>query len=91
MKYSEDRVGVVSLKIHDRLYLDNDVDYTDEDAALRAIKDAMLKFFKVEDAIDSAVHQKILSLKRGVMPGTPEWEVLYQKYFEEELVRHKLS
>lgn len=90
MRYSEDRIGVVGLKIHDRLYLDNDVDYTDEDAALRTIKETMAEFFKLEDAIDDAVTHKILSLKRGVMPGTPEWQVLYQKYFEEELLKHKL-
>lgn len=85
MKYSEDRIKNVSLQIHDRLYLDNDVDYTDEDEALKVIKDVMLGFFNMEDEIDDAVSKKIATLKRNVTPGTPEWEILYQKYFEEEL------
>lgn len=85
MKYSEDRIKNVALQIHDRLYLDNDVDYTDEDEALKVIKDAMLGFFHMEDEIDDAVSKKIATLKRNVTPGTPEWEILYQKYFEEEL------
>lgn len=88
MSYSEDRIKTVALRIHDRIYLDNDVDYTDEDAALAAIKAVMVKFFATYEQIDDIVTNKILSLKRGVIPGTPEWDVLYQKYVEEELRKH---
>ena len=27
----------------------------------------------------------VASLKRGVVEGSPEWDVMYRKYFEEEL------
>lgn len=90
MKYSEDRIKNIALKIHDRLYLDNDVDYTDEDGSLQVIKDVMLKFFQLEDQIDDIVTQKIMSLKKNVTPGSPEWDVLYRKYFEEEAAKHKM-
>jgi hypothetical protein len=90
MKFSEDRIKKIALQIHDRLYLDNDVDYNNEDEALRAIKKVMLNFFQLEDKIDTLVTQKIYSLKKGVTPGTNEWDILYNKYFEEELVKHKL-
>lgn len=89
MKYSEDRIMNLALQIHDRLYLDNEADYTDEDEALKVIRQTMLGFFSIEDKIDDVVTQKILSLKRGVTPGSSEWEVLYQKYFEEELNKHQ--
>lgn len=85
MKYSEDRIKTLALKIHDRLYLDEDADYTDEEKALAAIKEVMFKFFKIEDQIDDRVRRKILSLKRQVIPGSDEWNILYQKYFEEEM------
>jgi len=90
MKFSEERIGKIALKIHDRLYLDNDVDYTDEDAALAEIKRSMTGFFHVEDLIDESVTKKILSLKKGVSPGSSEWNILYNKYFEEEMAKHKL-
>jgi hypothetical protein len=89
MKYSEDRIMNLALQIHDRLYLDNEVDYTDEDEALKVVRQTMLGFFSLEDRIDDVVTQKILTLKRGVTPGTSEWDVLYQKYFEEELNKHQ--
>lgn len=90
MKFSEDRISKVSLQIHDRLYLDNDVDYTDEDKALAVIKKIMTDFFKLEEKIDEEATRKVLSLKRGVVPGSAEWNILYQKYFEEEMAKHKL-
>ena len=85
MKYSEDRIKNIALQIHDRLYLDNDVDYTDEDEALKVIKDTLLHYFQLEDQLDDIVTKKILSLKRGVTPGSAEWDIMYQKYFEEEM------
>lgn len=88
MKYSEDRIGALALKIHDRLYLDEDVDYTDEDVALACIKKTMTQFFALEDKIDDTVREKINTLKRNVVPHSAEWEILYSKYFEEELKKH---
>lgn len=34
--------------------------------------------------IDTAARRKIESLSRSVPPGSPEWDVLYRKYYEEE-------
>lgn len=90
MKYSEDRIKVLALKIHDKLYLDEAVDYTDDDEALAAIKKVMNKFFQLEDDIDEMVKNKILSLQRQVIPGSDEWKILYRKYFEEEMRKHKM-
>jgi len=90
MKYSEDRIKSLALKIHDRLYLDEDVDYTDEDKALAQIKKVMLEFFSLEDKIDDIVRHKIATLKKNVVQGTPEFDILYQKYFEEEMRKHKI-
>lgn len=90
MKYSEDRIGALSLKIHDRLYLDEDVDYTDEDAALASIRKVMAQFFALEDKIDDIVREKISTLKRNVVPHSTEWQIMYNKYFEEELKKHRL-
>lgn len=90
MRYSEDRIKNLAWTIHDRLYLDEDVDYTDEELALEKVKEIMLKFFKKEDEIDDLVIKKILSLQRKVQPGSQEWGILYQRYFEEEMRKHGL-
>jgi len=90
MKYSEDRIKTLALKIHDKLYLNEDVDYTDDDLALAEIKKVMLKFFQLEDDIDDRVKNKILSLKKQIIPGSDEWNILYRKWVEEEMRKHKM-
>lgn len=85
MRLSEDRISNISHKIHDRLYLDELVDYKDEDEALRLIKKVFTHFLVLEDEVDDFVRTKIQSLKKGVTEGSPEWEVLHHKYFEEEM------
>ncbi len=37
------------------------------------------------DAIDVAARRKIASLKRGVVEGSAEWNILYRRYRDEEL------
>ena len=90
MRYSEDRIKGLALKLHDRLYLNEDVDYTNEDEALACIKKTMLGFFELEDTLDDLVRAKIQTLKKNVVPGTPEWDILYRKYFEEEARKHRV-
>lgn len=85
MKFNEDRLSHIAHKIHDRLYLDEIVDYIDEDEALRVIKKILNDFVALEDQVDDFVRAKVQSLKRGVTEGSPEWEVMHRKYFEEEM------
>ncbi len=84
-KFSDDRISHVAHLIHEKLYQALLVDYPDEEKALREIKKTLIDYFKVEDEADQAAREKISSLKRGVTVGSREWEVLYRKYFEEEL------
>jgi hypothetical protein len=35
------------------------------------------------------VRRKLESLKRGVLEGSSEWDVLYRKYYEEEVAKHR--
>ncbi len=90
MRFSEDRIFTIAHKIHDRLYLDEMVDYTDEDEALRVIKKTAIDFLTLDDQIDDFLRHKIHSLKKGVQEGSPEWEVLYKKYYNEELQKRNL-
>jgi hypothetical protein len=88
MILSEDRVAHLARLVVDGIWNDDLVDYTDDESALRAGKKGLNLFVKQVEEIDKKVQQKIASLKRGVAEGTPEWDVLYGKYFEEEMQRH---
>lgn len=87
MRISEDRVGHLARLVVDGIWDDDLVDYVDDDAALRAAKKGLNEFVKDLEDIDKSVSAKVVSLKRGVPEGSPEWDILYSKYFEEELER----
>ena len=44
---------------------------------------------RTDEAIDALVRRKIESQKRAIIEGSDEWEVLYRKYYEDELSRHR--
>lgn len=82
---SEDRQSHLAHLITDGLWKDDLVDYTDDAVALRTVKLGVSKFIQEEERTDQLVRGKISSLKRGVIEGSPEWDVMYNKYYEEEM------
>jgi len=81
---SEDRQSHLAHKITDAIWNEDLVDYTDEDLALRLAKKAIAEFVKEDSDVDLKAREKVASLKRGVVEGSPEWDILYKKYYEEE-------
>jgi hypothetical protein len=51
---------------------------------LNDIKEAMEHEHELDARLDAIVRKKIDSLSRNVPLGSPEWDVLYRKYYEEE-------
>ena len=84
MIISEDRQSHLAHKITDAIWNADLVDYTDEDLALRIAKKAIAEFVKEDQEIDARARDKVNSLKRNVTEGSPEWDILYRKYYEEE-------
>lgn len=84
MILSEERQTHWAHLITDGIWHDDLVDYADEDQALRLAKKAIIEFVKEHEDIDQKAKAKVASLKRGVMEGTPEWDIMYKKYYEEE-------
>jgi hypothetical protein len=60
-----------------------------EERILREIKRTITGELKFEDEADAAARRTIQSLSRRVPEGSREWDVLYRKYFEEELNRRR--
>jgi hypothetical protein len=61
-----------------------------ERGALAESKRVLAEHFQREDKIDEVVRRKIASLSRRVVPGSTEWDILYRRYFEEELRKRKI-
>lgn len=90
MRLSEDRISHISHLILDMLMQDRAVDAVQpEDKVLREIKRTVTEELRFDDEADTVVRTMIQSLSRKVPEGSREWEVLYQKYREEELRRRR--
>jgi hypothetical protein len=50
----------------------------------REIKRAVIAELQIGEEIDQIVRKKLQSFSRKVVEGSPEWEVLYRKFFREE-------
>ena len=88
MIISEDRQLHLAHIVTDKVWGDDIVDFKDDDLALRAAKMGIISFVKEDIEIDKKAREKVASLKRDVMEGTREWDILYKKYYEEERGRH---
>ncbi len=90
MRLSEDRISHLSHLILDKLVRDRSVDVLQPEAKLlREIKRTISDELKYEDEADEAARRTIQSLSRKVPEGSREWDVLYRKYFEEEMNRRR--
>lgn len=85
MILSEERQTRFAHIIVDGIWDDDLVDYSDDELAIRAAKKAVIKFVQQEGEIDERVRSKLLTLKRGLVEGSPEWDIMYRKYYEEEM------
>ena len=64
------------------------IEKVEEDGKIRAeIKRTLISELKVGEEIDSVVRKKLKSFSRKIIEGSPEWEVLYKKFFKEEEVK----
>jgi uncharacterized protein len=90
VKLSRERVLHLSRLIMGYLDQDDGVEYFEEPKEIRQQIVKMIEAeMKADEMIDALVRRKLESQKRGIIEGSDEWEVLYRKYYEEEVARHR--
>lgn len=90
MTVSEDRISHLAHKIIDRLWRDDLADFPDEPRALNSVKESITAYFALAEEVDKVVRQKLASYSQAKVPGSREWDILYQKFYREELDKRKL-
>ena len=92
MLLSEEKISHLAHRILNGLSEDLELEWrVDETRVLREIKEAILSALRLEAEIDRIVRQRLASYSRPIAEGSPEWEVLYRKSFNEELRKRKKS
>lgn len=89
MKLSREKVLHMSHLILRYLDTEDSVEYFDEPQEIRqTIVKIIMDEMKNDELIDALVRRKLETQKR-VVEGSDEWDVLYRKYYEEEVARHR--
>ena len=89
MRISRDKVNVLSHEITDKLASIDEIDFIEDRNTIRlTVVEILNKWLKKEAEIDQAARHKVDSQKRGIPEGSAEWEILYRKYYEEEMRTH---
>jgi hypothetical protein len=89
MRISRDKVNVLSHQVADKLASIDEVEFIEDRNTIRlTVVEILNKWLKKEAEIDQAARHKVDSQKRGIPEGSAEWEILYRKYYEEEMRTH---
>ncbi len=82
----EERYSDISHKILDELYEEDLIHFdVTENRIKNIIYNAITSFIADSSEIQDAVMNKIRSYKRKFIPGTDEFDILYEKLYKEEL------
>jgi len=86
VRLTREKVSLLSHQITEKLASLDEVEFIEDRNTIRlAVVDILLKWLKKEEEVDKAARHKIESQKRGIPEGSAEWEILYRKYYDEEL------
>ena len=88
MRISRDKLNKLAHTVADTLAEIPEVDFLEDRNTIRQqARTALEKLLAEEEKIDAAARQKIASQRRIILEGSQEWDILYRKYYNDEVKR----
>ena len=86
MRVSRDKVNKVAHVVTDALADMDAVDFIEDRNTIRLeVRKILEEVLNQEEKIDQAARHKIENQKRTILEGSQEWDILYRKYYNEEV------
>ena len=86
MRISRDKLNKLAHTVADALAEINEVDFLEDRNTIRQeARKALEKLLDQETRIDAAARMKISSQRKIIMEGSQEWDILYRKYYNDEV------
>ena len=86
MRLSRDKVNKLAHTVADALASLDQVEFVEDRNTIRMeVRRILEELLKEEEKLDQAARQKIETQKRTITEGTQEWDILYRKYYKEEV------
>jgi hypothetical protein len=92
MRLTDDKITHLSHVVFKELVDRDIIQVKEEEGKIRReIRRVITMELKIGENIDEAVRRKLQSYSRKIIEGSPEWEVLYKKFYQEEEIRRGRS
>jgi hypothetical protein len=86
MRISREKINKLAHAVADALADVENVEFVEDRNTIRLEVRRLLELLMAQEAkIDSAARQKIESQRRTILEGSQEWDILYRKYYNEEV------
>ncbi|HMF53097.1 MAG TPA: DUF507 family protein [Edaphobacter sp.] len=86
MRISRDKVNKLAHTIADTLAEIPECDFLEDRNTIRQeARKALEKLLMEETKIDAAARLKIASQRKIILEGSQEWDILYRKYYNDEV------
>ena len=88
MRLSREKIVRLSHQITDVLVSSDEVEFVeDRDTIRQQVVQILSATLRDEEKADAEVRKRITSQKKEILEGSEEWDVLYRKYYADELRR----
>lgn len=85
-RLSREKVNFLARQILDSLFENDEVEFLFEPNEIRlSVVKTLEEELKLYDLIDKKAIEKIQSQKKAIEEGSREWEILYRKYYNDEI------
>ena len=86
MRISRDKVNKLAHTVADTLAEVPECDFLEDRNTIRQeARKALERLLTEELKIDAAARQKIASQRKIILEGSQEWDILYRKYYNDEV------
>ena len=85
-RLSREKINFLSRQILNSLFENDQVEFLFEPNEIRlSVVKSIEEELRLYDLIDKRAIEKIQSQKKSIEEGSREWEILYRKYYNEEI------
>jgi len=86
MRISRDKLNKLAHTVADTLAETDPVGFLEDRNTIRQeARKALEQLLTEEDKIDTLARQKIANQRKIILEGSQEWDILYRKYYNEEV------
>jgi hypothetical protein len=92
MRLSREKIVRISHQVTDLLVQGNEVEFIeDRDTIRQHIVQTITNVLREEEKVEVEVRKRISSQKKEILEGSEEWDLLFRKYYSDELRRMGIS